>query len=260
MTARPQSRPRPHHRVEGRAGAPPLVLASSLGTTLELWDAQLPALAERFSVVRYDHPGHGESPAAPSCSLPELADDLVGLLDDLGLERVSLCGLSLGGAVAMQVALSAPERVDRLVLACTSARFSPADPWHERAATVRAHGMEAIAEMVLARFFGERTRRERPDLVGRFRARFTATDAEAYARCCDGLAEWDARGRLGAIAAPTLVIVGSDDPSTPPVHGEAIAAEIPGARLVLLEGAAHLANVERSAAFTEALVAHLEAA
>ena len=240
-----------HHRIDGE-GDRVVVLSGSLGSTLDMWEPQLPAFAERFRVLRYDHPGHGGSPLLEASSMERFARELLALLDGLGLGCVSFCGLSLGGAVGMQLALNAPERLDRLVLCCTSMRFATPEFWDERIAAVRSGGVEAVADAVLERWFTP----EFPD-VRRYREMLVSTPAEGYARCCEALRDWDARGRLGAVRAPTLAVAGADDPSTPPAQLEAIAGEIEGARLVVLDGARHLANVERAAEFNDALVAHL---
>ena len=246
------------HRLRGPEDAPVLVLSNSLGTTQELWERQLPALAQRFRVLTYDHPGHGSSdlPARP-CTVESLTRTLVTLLDELGFERVSLCGISLGGMVGMALALEAPERVERLVLACTSAYLGPREAWDERARVVRAKGTEAIADAVVGRWFTPELVHGEPETVARFRAMLAATPPEGYARCCEAIATWDGRERISAIAAPVLLIAGADDPATPAEHAELIATQIPGARLVVLERAAHLANVERAQAFTRATLEHL---
>jgi 3-oxoadipate enol-lactonase len=229
-----------HHRVDGE-GERVVVLLGSLGSTLDMWNAQVPALAERFRVLRVDHPGHGGSPLLYVRSVEGITQDVVALLDELRLDRVSFCGLSLGGAVGMRLALDAPERLDRLVLCSTSMRFATPDFWEERARVVREQGVEAIADLVLERWFT-------PDFadVRRYRDMLVSTPAEGYARCCEALRDWDVCGTLGAVGLPTLVVAGADDPSTPPADLEAIAGEIPGARLIVLDRARHLVNVERA--------------
>jgi 3-oxoadipate enol-lactonase len=240
-----------NHRFDGD-GDRVVVLAGSLGSTLELWEPQLPALTARFGVLRYDHPGHGGSALPDDCSVEAFARDALELVDDLGLERVSFCGLSLGGVVAMRLALDAPERVDRLVLCSTSARFATPEFWDERAQIVRSRGVEAVADTVLERWFTP----EFAD-VRRYREMLVSTAAEGYARCCETLRDWDVRGSLGGVCAPTLAIAGADDPTTPPEQLQAIVDEIPKARLVVIGHARHLPNVERADEFNSALLAQL---
>jgi 3-oxoadipate enol-lactonase len=162
--------------------------------------------------------------------------------------------------VGMALALHAPERVERLVLASSAAYLGPPENWHERARLVRAEGLDAIADSVLRRWFTDGFRANRPHATARFRAMLTATSPDGYAACCEAIAGWDARHDVHAIASPTLVLAGAEDPATTSEHAQLLAREIRGARLVTLQGAAHLANVEQPDAFTEALLAHLVAA
>jgi 3-oxoadipate enol-lactonase len=246
-----------HHVVDGPPGAPALVLSPSLGSTLEMWAPQVPALAERRRVVRHDHRGHGESPVPSGpYELADLAADALALLDALGLERVDWCGLSLGGMVGMWLAAHAPERIDRLALCCTSARVGPPAMWAERAATVRAEGTEAIADAGIGRWLTAGFARAEPAVAAWLRAMIVATPDEGYIACCGAIERMDLEPVLGRIRAPTLVIAAAEDPATPPVHAERIAAAIPGARLEILAGAAHLANVERPEAVTRSLLEH----
>lgn len=240
-----------HHRIDGD-GDRVVVLGGSLGSTLEMWERQLPALTPRFRVLRYDHPGHGGSPLLEVRDVSAISRALIGLLDALELEHVSYCGLSLGGAVGMRLALDVPDRIDRLVLCSTSARFSTPEFWQERADTVRRDGIQAIAEVVLERWFtpafGD---------VRRYREMLLSIPVEGYARCCEAVRDWDVRGVLAGVTAPTLAIAGADDPSTPPDDLGAIVAEIPGATLLVLDAARHLTNVERAEEFNRAVAVHL---
>ena len=217
-----------------------------------MWDPQLPALAERFRVLRYDHPGHGGSPPLAETTVSSMARAVTALLDELGIASVSYCGLSLGGAVGMRLALDVPERVEKLVLCSTSARFATPEFWQGRADTVRRDGIEAIADVVLERWFTPAFRD-----VRRYREMLLSIPTEGYARACEALRDWDARGELAGISAPTFAIVGADDPSTPPPDLEAIVAEIRGAELLVVDDARHLVNVERPDEFGEAVSAHL---
>jgi 3-oxoadipate enol-lactonase len=248
-----------HHTLEGPEDAPVLVASNSLGTTLRMWDDQVPALLERFRLLRYDHRGHGDSPVPPGpYKIDDLGRDILALLDRLEVERFSFCGLSVGGAVGMWVASEVPARVERLVLCCTAARFAPPEQWDERAETVRADGVGAIADAVLERWFTPPFRKSHPEVVQWAGGMLRNTPAEGYAGCCEAIRDTDLRSRLGAIRAPTLAVAGADDPAAPPKEAELIRDSIPDARLVVVEQAAHLANVEQPEAVTRAVLDHLE--
>jgi 3-oxoadipate enol-lactonase len=225
-----------------------VVLAGSLGSTAEMWEPQRPALAGK-EVVRIEHPGHGAAPVVDMATVGDLAARALALIE---AERFAFVGLSLGGAIGMRLALDARERVERLVLACTAAQFGPPEAWQERAALVRANGLESIVDAVLARWFTPGF----PD-VPRYREMFVSTDREGYARCCDALARWDVREEIAGVVAPTLVLSGADDPAAPPEHGELIASRVAGARHEVLADAKHLANVERAEDFNRLLLEHL---
>ena len=238
------------HDWHGPEDAPVLVLPCSLGTSRELWSAAL--FGDRYRVLRYEHRGHGESETPPGpYAMEELAADALALLDELELDRVSWCGLSLGGMVGMWLGANAPERLERLVLACTAARISSPAAYAERARLVREDGIEPLAESVVARWF---TPQARPELVARFRRILVSTPARGYAACCEALADWDFRDELPRVSAPTLVIAGAEDEATPAPDTDLLVERIPGARLVVLAGAAHLANLERPAEFAAAVL------
>jgi 3-oxoadipate enol-lactonase len=246
------------HTVDGPDGAAPVVLSNSLGSTPAMWDPQFPALAARLRVVRYDHRGHGRSPVPPGpYELADLGADVIALLDRLGLQRVHWCGLSLGGMVGMWMAINAPERIDRLVLCCTSARLGPPEMWADRAATVRAQGVDAIADAGIERWLSPGFIEREPQIAAGIRAMLAATPAEGYAACCGVIERMDQVPQLGEIRAPTLVIAAEDDPATPPEHGELIAAAVPGARLEIVKGARHLATIEQPEAMTTLIGNHL---
>ena len=250
-----------HAAVDGPAGAPVVLLTGSLGSDLSMWDAQVPALAERFRVVRYDARGHGRSPVPPGpYALDDLVDDAVALLDRLDVERAHVVGLSLGGMTALRLAAREPHRVDRLAVLCTSALLGPASAWAERAELVRAQGTAAVAEAVVDRWFTPALRAADPGLVQRMRQMVADTPAEGYAACCAAIETMDLRADLPRIAAPTLAVAGADDPATPPEHLAAVASGVPGGRLLVLPQAAHLASVEQAAAVNAALLAHLDPA
>jgi 3-oxoadipate enol-lactonase len=242
-----------HHRFDGPEHAPVIVFSNSIGSTLELWNAQVPAFAGPFRMVRYDQLGHGRSEVPPGPYTVELLGrELLGLLDELDIGRFSFCGLSLGGTVGMWLGSNAADRVDRLVLAGTSAYLGPPERWIERAEVVRAQGMEPLADATMGRWFTPAF-----DGAALFRQTFVATPPEGYAACCEALRDWDFRDELGTVAAATLVLVGTEDPATPPDQAQAIADGIPGARIEVIPGASHLLNAEQPDLFNRAVHRHL---
>ena len=234
-----------HYRIDGPDDGPPLLMINSLGADLRMWEPQVPALAHRHRMIRYDARGHGRSPVPEGrYSLADLGGDALALLDRLGIESADICGLSLGGMTAMWLAAHAPDRVRRLVLCCTSARMGPPQGWAERAATVRAHGTGAVADAVLARWLTPAWAAAHPDTAAELRAMIAATPAAGYAGSCAAIEEMDLRPDLTRISAPTVVLAGADDPSAPPDHGAVIVAGIRGARMHVLDDAAHLATYQ----------------
>ncbi len=249
-----------HHLVDGPPGAPVVVLANSLGTTLAMWDPQVPELTRRFRVVRYDLPGHGASAAPPGpYTIAGLGAQLVALLDELAVERAHLCGLSIGGMISMWVASHAPDRVDRLVLCSTSALLGPPESWAARAETVLSSGMAAISAVVVGRWFTPGFAERNPAVVGRMRAMIETASPLGYAGCCRAIERMDLRPDLARIVAPTLVVAGADDPAMPLDHAERLVAGIPGSRLEIVGPAAHLVNVEQPERVGRSIGDHLAA-
>lgn len=246
-----------NHVLEGPEDAPVLVLSNSLGATREMWDDQAPDLRERFRLLRYDQRGHGGSPAPPGpYTIGDLGTDVLSLLDRLGIERASFCGLSIGGMTGMWLASEVPERFERLVLCCTAARLDP-EAWQTRAEKVRAEGVGAVADAVVERWFTPQFRASRPETFEWAGRMLRDTDPEGYAGCCEAIRDMDLRARLPSIVAPTLVISGADDPAIPPEHGELISDAISEARFEVISNAAHLANVEQPVEITRAVLDHL---
>jgi 3-oxoadipate enol-lactonase len=190
--------------------------------------------------------------------IADLGRDVLALLDRLGLARVHFCGLSLGGMTGMWLAANASDRVDRLVLLCTSPLLGPASGWTDRAATVRAHGTAAVAATVVSRWLTPSYAAAHPDLVAQLVAMVSATPAAGYAACCEAVAGMDLQADLPRIAAPTLVIAGEQDPAAPPEHARAIVAAVPDSRLEILSPAAHLVTAERPDEVLRLIGGHLD--
>lgn len=236
---------------------PWVTLSHSLGCDLSMWEPQMAMLSNRCTVLRYDSRGHGRS-GAPSgaYTLEQMADDVVGLLDALGVARSHFVGLSMGGMIGQHLALKAPERIDRLVLADTTSRY-PAEAmavWQERIRIVSEQGMEPLVEATLARWFTAPYRAAHPEVMAHIGALLRATPASGYIGCCHAIPKIDLTERLKGLTLPTLVIVGDQDGGTPPAMACEIAEAIPGARLETIPNAAHLSNIEQAEAFNRLLL------
>ncbi|MEZ0089132.1 4-carboxymuconolactone decarboxylase [Streptacidiphilus sp. EB129] len=288
-----------HHRVDGAPDAEPLLLGPSLGTSLTVWDPQVPALARSRRVVRWDLPGHGGSPAdllptvhgveaaanggvtsedasegvttESGATVADLARLVLDLADSLGIGRFAYAGVSLGGAVGLWLAVHHPERLSSLALVCASAHFGDPGPWHERAALVRKEGTGPLADAVRERWFtpnftddtataGMSTAdTSTAGIATALVDDLRAADPVGYAACCDALAGYDLRADLHRVTVPTLVVAGREDPATPPAHARELADGIPAASLTEVAGAAHLAGVERPGPVLAALLDQLAA-
>lgn len=184
--------------------------------------------------------------------------DVLTLMDWIGIERASYCGISLGGMVGQWLAINAPERIERLVLIGTAPHVPPAEAWRERAAAVRAAGtVAAVADAVIGRWLTPEYAARKPSVAGWLKSMVAASPPEGYAACCEAIGAMDLREQLPRIAAPTLVIAGAQDQSVAPAHGEAIAAAVDGARFELLSPMAHLGSVEQATAVTSLILEHL---
>jgi len=246
-----------HWREDG--AGPSLLLLNSVGCDLTMWDAAMPYLRE-FRVLRMDMRGHSQSDSPPGdYLLDQLAADVTCVLDAAGVDKAAVCGLSLGGMTAMTLALHAPARVSSLILACTSARMDR-EVWNTRVVTVRNHGMAAIVDAVMARFFSDDFRRNHAPEVRTIRDHFLGLDAEGYAGCCAAIRDMALLDRIGGIAAPSLVVAGNEDIATPfEGHGSEILKRVPGAQLKMMP-AAHIAPVEMPGAFAAIVTAFVSGA
>ncbi len=249
-----------HHREDGPADGPVLLMGGSLGTDLAMWEPQMGALSARRRIIRFDHRGHGRSPVPPGpYTIADLGEDVLALMDRLDVPRADYCGLSIGGMVGQWLAIHAPERIGRVALICTSPNTLNPGPFRERAQTVRDAGAtEVVADGVVAKWFTAAYATAHSDVVARHRQMIVDTPVEGYASCCEAVAGHDVRDGLARITAPTLVIAGAQDEAIPPSQGEAIADGVPGARFELLDPGAHLATVERADDVNALIAEHLD--
>jgi 3-oxoadipate enol-lactonase len=249
-----------NYTLEGPANAPVVTLSHSLATDLSMWDPTMPALKERFRVLRYETRGHGLTDAPKGAyTLDELANDALGLLKALGIERTHWVGLSMGGMIGQTLALKAPQVFTSLSLCDTSSRV-PAEmkpAWQDRIRTAESQGMEPLVEPTLSRWFTEPFRNNRKDVVAKVATMIRNTPPAGYAGCCHAISGLDLTDRISAIKMPTIAIVGEDDPGTPVAAHKVIHERIAGSRLEILPKAAHLSNMEQPEAFNKALTGFL---
>lgn len=245
--------------IEGPAEAPVLMLSNSLGTDLHMWDGQVKPFAARFRLIRYDRRGHGKSAVPPGpYTMERLGRDVLGILDNLGIEKIDWCGLSMGGMVGQWLGAHAPSRIRRLVLANTSCHYPVKDLWNERIAAVAEHGLAPLADAMMGRWFTQGFIEDEPGTVARVKAMMVATPVAGYIANCEAVRDMDHRNILAGITAPTLIIAGRHDVATPIAAAEYIRARIPGAALTLLD-AGHLSNIEQDSDFTAEAMGFLTA-
>lgn len=256
-----------HHVIDGDPlgdhAVRTLILGPSLGTSLRLWDAVVPRLARARTLIRYDLPGHGGTPAdvlpgrsGNTTTVADLAELVLDLADQLGIDRFDYAGVSLGGAVGSWLAVHHPDRIARLALVCSSARFGEPTAWHDRAKLVRAEGTAPVADTAAGRWFAPAFAAGPNPVASSLVQDLRAASPEGYAACCDALAAFDLRRELASISAPTLVIAGRDDLAAALPHARELAEGIPGADLIELADTAHLAPAERPESVAAALDRH----
>ena len=249
------------YRVDGTRDGPALVFSNSLGTDHRLWDRQVPAVEDRCRVVRYEACGHGVSdlPRGP-VSIERLGQDLVALLDHLDIERAVVCGCSLGGVIALWLAVNRPERLTGVVLANTGAKVGTDESWNARIAAVRAGGTAAVRDRVVRRFLTPEFRARDPETTAMIAEMLDATNAEGYIAACEALRASDLRSDASRVRVPVLIVGSERDQSTPPELSRNLHASIEGSELVMIAEAAHLSNVEQPEAFNASLLKFLDAA
>jgi 3-oxoadipate enol-lactonase len=240
--------------VEGRQAGPTLMLSNSLGTTMQMWEPQMKALTQVFRVIRYDRRGHGKSgvPAGPY-SMERFGRDVLAILDDLNIDKVHWCGLSMGGMVGQWLGANAPDRVDKLILSNCTDYYADKGPWNDRIKVVREKGLAHIVSGNMERWFTKGFRDQHPEVIARFTEMFLATKLDGYIACGQAVRDMDHRALLPKIKAPTLIIAGRHDPSTTLAMGESMRDRIPGAKLAVID-AAHISNAEQPQAYTETVL------
>jgi 3-oxoadipate enol-lactonase len=232
----------------GPAGALPIVLGPSLGTTTTLWSWARPQLAAEHPLLAWDLPGHGASPTpAEGFTVEELAQGVLAAADEAGLDRFAIAGVSLGGLTALAVALAAPERVAAVAMLASLPRIATADAWHDRAQTVRQQGTPVLVRGSAERWFAPGFIAEAPSVAGRLLDELMTIDDEGYARCCEALAAADLTGALAELRVPLTLMPGDGDVVVGADAAQAVVDAVPGAQLRVQRGAGHLPPAERPA-------------
>ena len=246
--------------IDGSPDAPALVLSNSLGTTLEMWDAQVAALSASHRLIRYDTRGHGGSPVTPGpYRMDDLGQDVLALLDALNIDQAYFCGISMGGHTGLWLGVHAGTRMRGIAVCNSAAKIGTAQAWQERAATVRSQGaaaMQALADSAPGRWFTPGFTQTHPDIVQRAQAWIAGIAPEGYAACCEALATSDLRESIGRIAVPTLLLAGADDPVTTVADAQAMHDSIAGPSLALVP-ASHPSHPEALQAFEQAALGFL---
>ena len=246
-----------HYQLSGWEGTPVVVLSHSLGSSLVMWEPQLAALEPQFRVLRYDTRGHGRSePAAGSYTFELLAEDVIGLLDGLGVTRAHFIGLSMGGMIGQALGLLYPDRLLSLTLCDTAAVNPPGsrEVWQERIDLVRKEGVAPLLAPTLERWFTPAFVEKNPPILEKIRRQFLATSVNGYVGCSQAIMALDYLEHVGKIKTPTLIIVGEEDPGTPVSAAQAIAERIAGSKLIVLPLARHLSSVEQAEAFNRVVI------
>jgi 3-oxoadipate enol-lactonase len=235
-----------------------LFLGNALGTDTHLWDLALPTLAAKYLVVRFDMPGHGQSPVpAENFTLEDVAVALVAKADELGVEKFDYAGVSVAGAIALELANKYPERVKHSIVICSAPYMGGPEGWAERIAQVETSGTASLVPALPARWFTEVFIIKDSEAVKRVLNMVVSTDDSSYVKTCVALGIYDARPYLDSVTVPVLVISGEMDPGSPPAAGAIIAETVPGAQQVVIPGSSHIAVVEKPLEVAKAMVEFL---
>jgi 3-oxoadipate enol-lactonase len=248
-----------HCQIDGPEGAPWLVFSNSLTTNVSMWDEQAAHFSRRFRVLRYDQRGHGQSDAPGGrYSFDLLMADAIAIMDAIGIARAHFCGLSMGGATAMGLAERHPDRLDHVIVCDAYCASTPesSKQWEERIATAQTHGMTALVESSISRWFPPETRERNPPHLARLRQMIAATPVNGFVGCAAALADHDFRSQAGAVKIPVLFLVGAKDGKTPAGMRE-LQAAVPGSQFVELPEAGHVSNLDKPELFNRAVDAFL---
>ncbi len=240
------------YRFDGPKDGPVLLVANSLMANSTMWDGNIPALADRYRVLRYDKRGHGGSGlSAGPYTIAQLADDAIGLLDALGIQKVHFMGLSIGGMIGQQLGARFPERILSLSLCNTASEMPPRSLWEERFEIARSQGIAGLVDGTIKRWFTAPFIERAPQEIEKVRQMILGTNVDGYIGCGSAVRDMAQSTILLKIKAPTLVLSGRDDPACTVDQGTVLHRLIDRSKMVILEEAAHLSNIEQPEAFNK---------
>lgn len=233
-----------HYQYDFYGHAETLVFSNSLGCDLSMWEEQAAFFSPHFNVLRYDTRGHGKSEVTQGeYSIEMLANDVIDLLDKLGIEKVLFCGISMGGLIGQYLGIHAPQRIHKLIIANTAAKIGTVASWNSRIKEVNENGLLSIVSATEGRWFTPNFSEENPETIKKILAVFAATSSAGYRSCCAAVRDADFMSTVSKITLPTLIISGTEDLSTTVLEGEYLKIKIPNSKLVTLK-AAHISNIE----------------
>jgi 3-oxoadipate enol-lactonase len=250
-----------NYQIDGPEGAPWLIFSNSLLTDLTMWDDQVAALKNSFRILRYDQRGHGGTQVTEGAyTFDLLAADVIALMDALGIKRAHFAGISMGGMTALMLAEKYRDRFDRIIPADCGPASTPAgaQQWQERIDLAKEKGMAGLADVTIPRWFPPEFVATKAPVLDKVRAMIEATPFAGFAGCAAALSDYDLRPGLPGIANPTLLIVGTKDATVPGI--KAINQAVPGSKVVELEGAGHLSNLEQPEKFSQSIRDFIKAA
>ncbi|SIS43253.1 4-carboxymuconolactone decarboxylase /3-oxoadipate enol-lactonase [Zobellia uliginosa] len=243
-----------NYKIQGTPNSPVLMFSNSLGATMEMWDELVPYLLPYFRVLQYDTRGHGQSESTKGpYSIEQLGNDVIDLLNELNIDKVHFCGLSMGGLIGQWLGINHPERLNKLIISNTDSRIGTVESWNERIKTITENGMTSIVEGTMEKWFTDGFRKNKTSRVAEMTTMFLANKPAGYAACCAAIGAADFREVVKTISLETLIITGDEDVVTNVAAAQKIQKEIPGAKMKVFH-ARHLPSTELPFDYAETLI------
>nr|WP_209399771.1 3-oxoadipate enol-lactonase [Pseudozobellia sp. WGM2] len=243
-----------NYKIQGTPNSPVLVFSNSLGADMSMWNELVPYLLPYFRVLQYDTRGHGQSEYTDGpYTIKLLGQDVIDLLDELKIDKVYFCGLSMGGLIGQWLGINHPERLHKLIISNTNSKIGTVEGWNDRIKTINEIGMQAIVDATMEKWFTESYHQTHPSRVAEMKKIFLANRPEGYTACCAAIGHADFREDIKQIQLETLIITGDEDAVTNVAQAEIMQKEIAGAELKVFH-ARHLPSTELPAYYAETLI------